>query len=146
MTGRECDVGFIIKQINDDLGSYLDGRLRANGLTSTQVEVIRFLSDREGERTTLRDLEEYLGVSHPTVVGLVRRLTEKGIVRSDRDSRDGRARNLSLTPMAREERIGIPTFEKVRQAEDMLTRGFTEAERLELVRLLRRVQENLTNG
>lgn len=143
MTDRENDVGFIVKQIHDDLGSYLDGRLRANGLTSAQVEVIRFLSEREGERTTLRDLEEYLGVSHPTVVGLVRRLAEKGILRSDRDPKDGRARNLSLTPMAREERIGIPTFEKVKEAEELLTRGFTGEERLELVRLLRRVQENL---
>ena len=143
MTERENDVGFIVKQIHDDLGRYLDGRLRANGLTSAQVEVIRFLSEREGERTTLRDLEEYLGVPHPTVVGLVCRLADKGILRSDRDPKDGRARNLSLTSMAWKEGIGIPTFEKVKEAEDLLTQGFTEEERLELVRLLRRVQENL---
>lgn len=145
MTQREYDVGFMIKQIHDDLGSYLDGRLRANGLTAAQVDVIRFLSEREGERTTLRDLEEYLGVSHPTVVGLVKRLVEKGIVHSKQDPRDGRAKNLSLTPKAREKKIGIPTFEKVKEAEELLTKDFTQEEQRELVQLLRRVRENLKN-
>lgn len=146
MTGRENDVGFMIRQIHGDLGCRVNNRLRAEGLTSSQLEVLHYLGTREGEGSTLRDLEEYLGVTHPTVVGLVRRLGEKGLVNSGRDPRDGRARNLTLTAKAREQQDRLLSYDRVKDTEAMLTRGFTDGERAELVRLLRRVQQNLKDG
>ena len=68
---RENDIGFLIKLIYDDLGRVLGRRFQATGLTPSQAEVLQFANSRSGARTTLRDVEAFLGVSHPTVVGLV---------------------------------------------------------------------------
>ena len=78
--GRESDVGFLIKLIYDAHGKVLYQRFRSEGITPAQAEVLRFVMAQGGARTTLRDVEAFLGVSHPTVVGLVSRLVEKGLV------------------------------------------------------------------
>ena len=137
---RENDVGFMIKQIHDDLGRYLNQRLKSEGITSAQAEVLHVVGARAGERTTLRDVEEFLGVSHPTVVGLVRRLCEKGLLRSEQDPADGRARNLSVIAQRGE---SPDQGEAVLCREDMLSEGVTKDEREQLVKLLRRVRKNL---
>ena len=45
---RENDVGFMIKQIHDDLGRYLNQRLKSEGITSAQAEVLHFVGARAG--------------------------------------------------------------------------------------------------
>ena len=75
--GRENDVGFLIKLIYDDHGKVLYQRFRSEGITPAQAEVLRFVMSQGGARVTLRDVEAFLGVSHPTVVGLVSRLVAR---------------------------------------------------------------------
>ena len=140
---RENDIGFLIKLIYDDLGRVLGRRFQATGLTPSQAEVLQFVNARSGARTTLRDVEAFLGVSHPTVVGLVQRLVEKGFLVSLPDPDDGRARNLyprlpdklaSDNPVAASEIV---------ESERILAAGLSEAEQKELVRMLKIIRSNL---
>lgn len=138
--GRENDVGFLIKLIYDDHGKVLYQRFRSEGITPAQAEVLRFVMTQGGARVTLRDVEAFLGVSHPTVVGLVSRLVEKGLLISVPDPDDRRARNLYPLPPADAKGQSLDAIE---DSEEPLTRGFTPEERAELVRLLKMVRENL---
>ena len=145
MLARENDIGFLLKKVHDDLDSVLNKKLSPLGVTSSQADVLRFLDQRENERTTLRDVEKYLGVSHPTVVGLINRLVEKGLVISSRDPEDGRARNLSLNPRLSLAVEKERTADRVNDVEYLLTRGFSEEEIEMLRRMLRKMLANLQN-
>lgn len=138
--GRESDVGFLIKLIYDDHGKVLFQHFRSQGLTPAQAEVLRFVMSQGGARITLRDVEAFLGVSHPTVVGLVSRLVDKGMLISVPDPEDRRARNLYPAPPPDARDVSLDGLE---ESEALLTRGFTPEERAELVRMLKRVRENL---
>ena len=73
---QPSDTGVYFKLINDKLRTKADADLRAHGLTMTQSRVLRFLSDSGGEATQ-KEIEDFLSVSHPTVVGIVSRLREQ---------------------------------------------------------------------
>ena len=138
--GRESDVGFLIKLIYDAHGKVLYHRFRSEGITRAQAEVLRFVMAQGGARTTLRDVEAFLGVSHPTVVGLVSRLVEKGLLISVPDPEDKRARNLYPLPPADAKDEALNAIE---DSEELLTRGLSPEERAELVRMLKVVRDNL---
>lgn len=138
--GRESDVGFLIKLIYDAHGKVLYQRFRSEGITPAQAEVLRFIMAQGGARITLRDVEAFLGVSHPTVVGLVSRLVEKGLLISVPDPEDKRARNLYPLPPADAKGEALDAIE---DSEDLLTRGLSPEERAELVRMLKVVRDNL---
>ena len=139
---RENDIGFLIKLIHDDLDKVLHQLFQSEGLTPAQAEVLRFVIARGGTRTTLRDVEAFLGVSHPTVVGLVSRLVEKGLRISLPDPDDGRARNLypQLPAHAQGTLLNI-----LQDSEQLLTTGLSPQEKAELARLLKQVHKNLKN-
>ena len=138
--GRESDVGFLIKLIYDAHGKVLYQRFRSEGITPAQAEVLRFVMAQGGARTTLRDVEAFLGVSHPTVVGLVSRLVEKGLLISVPDPEDKRARNLYPLPPADAKDKALNAIE---DSEELLARGLSPEERAELVRMLKVVRDNL---
>ena len=101
------------------------------------------LRDREGEKTTLRDIEEYFGVSHPTVTGILRRMEAKGLVTGCTDGEDRRCRVIRL--------VHSEPLEAVLQQmppdrlEPMLTRGLGEQEIEQLRRSLITVLHNVQN-
>lgn len=141
MSIKQDDIGFMIKLINDDLDRIINGRLRSAGITHSQSLVFEFLAAREGRRTTLRDLEAYLGVSHPTVVGLVRRLEANGIVHTEVDPQDRRAKLLFLEPPGELNRALLPP--PIEEIEALITKGMTDVERRELKHLLLVVCNNI---
>ena len=79
-------------------------------------------------------------MSHPTVVGLVSRLVEKGLLISVPDPEDKRARNLYPLPPADAKDEALNAIE---DSEELLTRGLSPEERAELVRMLKVVRDNL---
>ena len=96
-----CDrkVGYLLKLVNDRLRTKADANLQEHGLTLSQSRILRFLSDNGGTATQ-KDIEDHLGVSHPTVVGLIARMKEKGFVECSMDLKDRRNRVISETEKA----------------------------------------------
>ena len=64
------DVGYLIKYINDKLKVKADAELKQYNLTLTQSRVFAFLNSCGGQATQ-KEIEVFLEVSHPTVVGIV---------------------------------------------------------------------------
>ena len=69
------DIGHLIKIVDEQLKKRFDKDLQKFDLTLSQMRVLWFLKSKGG-RTSQKDIEDFLQVSHPTVVGLISRLKE----------------------------------------------------------------------
>lgn len=97
--GRKPDersVGFMVRRIHDAVDERLNREICDRRLSSRQMAVIAYLRGREDRPTTISDLQAFLGVSHPTVSGIIRELETRGLVRVEVDAQDRRARLLTL--------------------------------------------------
>lgn len=140
---KKYDVGCLIKLISDRMRAQGDSDLRQYDLTFSQVRILSYLH-RYGPEVTQKEIETYLDVSHPTVVGLVSRLEKNGFVECHTDSRDRRNKRIRLAQKAYETKEKVDG--KRRQNEQMMTAGLSDEERQELVRLLRKVYSNYEGG
>ena len=91
-----------------------------------------------------KQIGKELEISHPTVVGLVQRLETKGFVESFTDEKDRRIKMVRLTERAYEHQHFMET--RFREKEKLMTRGMSEEEVQELIRLLRKLHANLEIG
>ena len=68
-------------------------------LTLVQSQVLSYLYEHGGSASQ-KDIESFLGVSHPTTSGIIRRLELSGFIRSENSPDDKRVRIISMTPLA----------------------------------------------
>ncbi len=93
------DIGYLIKNINDRLKVKADADLKCYNLTWTQSRVLAFLKSKGG-CATQKEIEVFLKVSHPTVVGVISRMEQKGHVICWIDEADKRNKIVKLTEQA----------------------------------------------
>ncbi len=134
------DIGYFIKVIDDKIKASATAGLKSYGLTFTQSRVLSYLRDRGGQATQ-KEIQTFLEVSHPTVVGLIARMEQAGFVSSQMDEKDNRNKIVRLETKA--DSIGDRLDECMAQNESRLLDGLTEAEVAELRRLLSKVYKNL---
>lgn len=110
-----------------------------HGLSAAQFEVLRHLWRRDGME--MRALQERLGVTSPTLTGVVDGMVERGMVERRLSPDDARVRLVFLTEAGRalEERFGGV----VCKVEDRLLSGFSPAECVLLKDWLRRIAANV---
>lgn len=137
---QPSDTGVYFKLINDKLRTKADADLRAHGLTMTQSRVLRFLSDSGGEATQ-KEIEDFLSVSHPTVVGIVSRLEQNGFITFHPDSADKRNKVVVLTEKA--VRVDKEMKEIIRRQDEKLFASLSQEQVKELTFLLQTIYENL---
>ena len=133
-------VGYQFKIIDEKIKLRAEEDLRHHGLTLTQTRVMGFLSEMGGQ-VTQKEIEDDLQVSHPTVVGLVSRMEQKGFLTTRPDPMDRRNKLVELTDKARELDEAIDMT--VAQHDAQLLRGFTEEEQETLKEFLSRISRNL---
>lgn len=134
------DVGYLIKSINDKLAARADAELKQFNLTMSQCRVFLYLSSRGGQATQ-KEIEIFLDVAHPTVVGLVSRMEQNGYV-TCWPCEDGRNKYVKLTAQA--EAIDRDMQENMHANEEMLLAPLSPEEREQLRDLLLTVAEHLT--
>lgn len=134
------DVGYLIKSINDKLKVRADAELKQYHLTMSQSRVLVYLRSRGGQATQ-KEIETFLDVAHPTVVGLVSRMEQNGYV-TCWPCEDGRNKYVKLTPQA--EAIDRDMQENMHANEEMLLDPLSPEERERLRDLLLTVAEHLT--
>ena len=134
------DVGYLIKSINDKLKVRADAELKQYHLTMSQSRVLVYLRSRGGQATQ-KEIETFLDVAHPTVVGLVSRMEQNGYV-TCWPCEDGRNKYVKLTPQA--EAIDKDMRENMHDNEEMLLAPLSPEERERLRDLLLTVAEHLT--
>lgn len=79
----------------------------AHGLSFNEYDVLFNLSTQPGRRIRLRDLNQYLLLTQPSVSRLVDRLVGRGYVAKESDPADGRGAVLTLTD------AGYATFRRM---------------------------------
>lgn len=133
------DVGYLIKSINDKLKVRADAELKQYHLTMSQSRVLVYLRSRGGQATQ-KEIETFLDVAHPTVVGLVSRMEQNGYV-TCWPCEDGRNKYVKLTPQT--EAIDKDMQENMHANEEMLLAPLSPEERERLRDLLLTVAEHL---
>lgn len=115
-----------------------DEALAVHGLTATQLEVLRLVWQHGGIEQ--RELQSRMGVSSPTLTGVVDRLVEQTLLERRPSADDARVKKLQLTPAG----LAISdTLEAVNtRAEARLLRGFSAAEIALLEQWLQRMVAN----
>lgn len=96
------DLGALIKQLDLALERQMNRNLKTSGLTRSQVFMLTALAWHGGQ-ATLKELEADSGVAQSTSWGVVRRLEEKGLVSTEPDPTDARAKVARLTPKGQRE-------------------------------------------
>lgn len=134
------DVGYLIKNINDKLKAKADADMKRFNLTFTQSRVLAFLHEKGGQATQ-KEIEVFLDVSHPTVVGIISRMEQNGYVESWLDDRDKRNKIVQLTLKAME--LGTEMERHMRENEQILLASMSAEEQEALKRLLMMVYNNL---
>lgn len=134
-------IGYQFKLISDKLKVHADADLKNQGLTLAQSRVLTFLNERDGIATQ-KEIEDYLQVSHPTVVGLVSRMEQNELVETWFDPENRRNKMVRLTEKSK--KIGENMDEVTEQHDKALLNGLSEQEQAELNRMLNIILKNLT--
>lgn len=138
---EERDIGFLFKQINMKIKKEIDKSLMEYDLTTSQSRVLFFIHFRGEDKTSMKDIEEHMKVTHPTVIGIVKRLEEKGFVTTASDPEDRRVKLVAITQKTT--KMMKKLDQGRRKMDEKLLKGFTEQETKELRRMLSMIEDNL---
>lgn len=134
------DIGVLLKMINDHLKANADASLKGHDLTLSQSRVLNFISS-QGNRATQKDIEDYLGVAHPTVVGIISRLEKNGFLSCYFDPDNKRNKIVCATEKAI--RLEGILREEMKRTEERLTANLSPKEVNELHRMLEILYSNI---
>ena len=137
---EEKDLGYYIKNINDKLKAKADADLKQFNLTLAQGRVLSFLKSKGG-RATQKEIELFLEVSHPTVVGIVSRMEQNGHVISWTDDTDRRNKIVEMTGQAKA--LGEDMEKNIQANEQKMLATLSSEEVVQLKRMLRVIYTNL---
>lgn len=131
----------LIKQINDSLERQANNLLRKEDLTIMQAAVLIELDQADENTLSLKDLEHRFRVAQPTMLGIVRRLTQKNLAETLESPEDKRAKLVRLTGQ------GLlkcsAGYTHMESAEDSLLDVLSEDERREFKRALLKITKTL---
>lgn len=134
------DIGYLIKNINDKLKAKADADLKHSRLTLAQSRVLAFLDSRGGQATQ-KEIEVYLEVSHPTVVGIISRMEQNGYLRCRVDETDKRNKVVTLTEQAKV--LGKEMEQRILANEKKLLASLSEDDIKKLKQMLWIIYHNL---
>lgn len=134
------DIGYLLKNINDRMKARADAQLRRYRLTLAQGRVLAYLAERGGQ-TTQKEIERFLQVAHPTVVGLVSRLEQNGYVATWTDGTDRRNKIVATT--ARADAVGSDMGRNIRSNEARMLRSLSAEDVERLWQMLTVINRNL---
>ncbi len=77
---NEKNLFILIKRIHDKFEHRGNTDCKAAGLTIQQFRIIIYIAEHNKKNVTQKELETEFKVSHPTIVGLIKRLEEKEFV------------------------------------------------------------------
>ncbi len=135
------EIGALIKRISIQLRLLADFDMKEFDLTWSQVHVLHHLSKHDGMMTQ-KELEKELGIAHPTMVGLVKRLESKGFIETKTSETDHRMKIVRATDRAESHKQYMQ--ERMNEKEQVMTQGISAEDAELLRRCLQTVYQNLT--
>lgn len=137
---QQKDIGYLIKNINDKLKVRADADLKRYNLTLTQGRILAFLKSRGGSATQ-KEIEVFLEVSHPTVVGIVSRMEQNDYVVCGMDETDKRNKIVRLTGKA--DAIGMDMEQNILANEQKMLASLSDEDIKQFRRVLLVIYKNL---
>ncbi|HPF53493.1 MAG TPA: MarR family transcriptional regulator [Eubacteriales bacterium] len=131
-------IPYLLKIIVDRIRTEADSHLKSLDLTLTQSRVLAFIIESGGQ-TTQKEIENFLQVSHPTVVGIVSRMEKNGFLTC---SYERISKTVTLTDKANA--AGEDMVKTMAAHDALLLKGLSESEADELRRLLLTVYQNIS--
>lgn len=138
---QKNDVGFLLKHITECIEKTANQYLKQYDLTLSQIRILFFLQERKGIKTSQKNIEDYLNVTHPTVIGILKRLESKGFIESEHNFKDKRVKSVYLK-LEKEASVYCVTDGFKKTIEQKLLRGLTDDQIKELQSLLNLVYRN----
>ncbi|MBQ9463927.1 MAG: MarR family transcriptional regulator [Lachnospiraceae bacterium] len=137
---KEKNIGYLIKSISDKLRMRADADMVEHNLTLSQCRVHAYLNHHDGEATQ-KEIETFMEVSHPTVVGIISRMERAGHVVTRTDETDKRNKIVRLTDESRA--MGWEIEQTTLAREKAMLAPLTEKEVSELRRMLEIIYQNI---
>lgn len=134
--------GFYIKRISDYIEADANRALEQYGITYSQARVLTFLLRSQDKTIIQKDIEDYLELKHPTVIGILQRMEAKGLIVSEVDQQDKRQKIITLTDSAFE--LERKITDHVEDAEQRMAEGLTKEELDTIKQLLYKVYKNIS--
>ena len=138
---EQYPIGCLLKMITDKIKIQADANLAQHDLTLTQSRVLDYLA-RNGGTATLKEIEGFLQVSHPTVAGVIGRMEQKGFVSCRPDPADKRSKLVCQTARATE--IAHQMQATIAAAEQQMLRSLSPKQIAELEDALRTIYADLS--
>jgi DNA-binding MarR family transcriptional regulator len=130
---------FWLKRAYLSTRKHLDDSLQKDGLTAAQLEVLMYVWEEDGIEH--RVLQEYLGVSSPSLTSVLDVMVQRGYIVRRVSTEDSRVKQIFLTAqgqaLSQERHDSGQRFIK-----EMLT-GFSEGEAALLLEWLQRIARNM---
>ncbi|MBP3361352.1 MAG: MarR family transcriptional regulator [Clostridia bacterium] len=129
------EIGFYLKRINDFLLASANEHLKSLGLTFSQFHILLYILHGTDATVLQKEIEQYFRLKHPTVVGLLKRMEKKELIRVEVNPEDRRGNLVIALPK------GINVGNEMRKgrnyANDILTRDLDEKQKNDLKELLK---------
>ena len=132
------------KKIHNQLEAGFNKKYKKYGLTSTQLDVLIYLSQEINGENTLSDIAAHFGVKHTSVIHVLKLLEQKGFI--CRSTVQGtRAKPILLTASGK--RLGEQFISEMKQKEPLLDEimfaGLSESDKQLLEKMLEQIYHNL---
>lgn len=127
-----------VKKLTLYMKTQLDNKLRKYNLTATQFIVLEYLVENEGESIIQKDICELLEIKHTTVVGIIKRLEEKGLITRTKNKQ---SKIINITSKGRDlyNRLSGRRYD----VEEILLNGFTKEEIQDMEEKLNKMYANI---
>lgn len=137
---KEKHLGPIVKKLSEEMDRRINQEIKKYNLTLSQARVILFLANKEAKAATQKELEDFLQVSHPTTVTIIKSMEAKSVVETSFDEEDRRMKNVKL--IWGNEEIYRELEQNAHNMEKRLLQGFTEEEKEQFYEFLVRACKN----
>ena len=135
------DIGYELKILSKNLETHLTKRLKKDDITSAQFHILLFLSGQSGKRVSQKEICDCLDLKHTTVIGLLKRMGEKGLVVSETNADNARYKDVYLTEKGMRRAAALD--ENRILVDKQLLDGFSQEEKAEFNRLLLKLKHNI---
>lgn len=138
-------LGIEIKAITNRMVRRLEGSawdIDEKTPSSAQKHTIVYLYEHQPDGDLFqRDIEEFLSIQRPTATRMLNHMEESGLIKRESVDYDGRLKKLTLTKKAIDSYNSI--FYEINRVEEYMTRGLTDKEKTEFLRIARKIRKNL---
>lgn len=129
------------KILNTAIERLLNQKMNELGITYTQATVIGYLNLKKDTLVFQKDIEINLGLTHPTVSSILKRLEEKSLIKTEVYEEDKRLKKITLTKNSYEILGQIQS--KIDEMGKLLFSGISSDEIKNLDTNIRKIIENI---